>query len=863
MAVETAGRQNGKHQSGRLPLQLNFEDMASEMKLQSRWMLWRYEERDGKYSKVPYQINGKKASSASSLTWNTFENTIEAFLAGGYDGIGFALGNGYVGIDMDNCIEEVGLSPQAREILEFMDSYSEISPSGTGVHIICRGNFPETGRRKIGLEIYGRGHFLTVTGAVIEGSPKSIQERTDALITLYREYFDGPPSGQAMEVKNFSSDASSLDDIEIIARAAEARNGDLFRRLMAGNTSDYPSSSEADLALVDILAFWTRDGSQIDRIFRRSGLFRDKWDREDYRRRTINAALDKVKDHFGTPRDLTGGEEPLTEGGNATRLIRIHGTNMKFCHSYKKWYIWDGHRWKPDSDGEAIRLAEDVIRLLYREAAEAGDLTTRNKFAAFARACDRSTHLKNLLDIAKNRPGIAILADQLDQSEWLLNVSNTTLDLRTCKPVEPNRAFLMTKVAGAEYDPSANCPRWEQFLDEIFGGDQELISYIQRAAGYSLTGSMSEQVFFFCYGSGANGKSVFLDLLRSLLGDYAQQTDFGTFLVQRNERVRNDLAALVGARVITASEAEEGVKLSMQVIKHWTGGDPITTRFLYGEFFSFKPMGKIWLAANTKPIISERNHAAWRRIHLIPFQVTISQDKQDRELGDKLLKELPGVLNWALAGLREYLRLGLKPPMAVQAATEAYRRDSDSLQAFIGECCVVKVGLSIQNKKLFGAYEAFCRSRGYEPLSNRKFIEELRAAQAVREENVSWAGITWHGIDLVPSGDAHDHQFTKNDSSRLDGLDSTGEAGRSHKTFSCAPHVGELVQYNQVNQENESHDAVNAFLDSPGTSSVGLDAMSSQDRPCANCGVALKDDSEGPCGQDCIYKTHVSSDKLE
>ena len=508
---------------------------------------------------------------------------------------------------------------------------------------------------------------------------------------------------------------------------------------------------------------------ELSRAAMSAGLDRDEIDR------TIRSGLESGarhpreiprpdKAHIGRGGTRSGGEvarlggdgeegigEPATDGGNAQRLIRLHQNNIKYCHTFKKWMVWDGHRWKIDGDGSIYRLCDDVIREIYFEAASCMDSKDRQEWAKFAIRSDSGRGYRDMLFLASFNKAVAITSDQLDTNPWLLNTENFTIDLKTFEAREPSREDLITKSAGAVYDPSAKCPIWLQFLDKIFRGDKDLISYVQRAAGYTLTGSMVEQVYFFCHGTGANGKSVFLATLRALLGDYAKQASFDTFLIQHTAKVRNDLAALAGARIITASEAEEGARLSMQVIKSWTGGDPITARFLFGEDFTFKPTGKIWMAANTKPVISERNYAAWRRVHLIPFLVTIPPEEQDRELEKKLLEELPSILIWALDGLKEYHRIGLQPPEAVKAATDAYRRENDSMAAFLSECCEVRKLAICKNSDLITAYRLFCGMVGYEPISQRKLSEDLIGRPGIRQTRDRALGMIWHGIGLSQS----------------------------------------------------------------------------------------------------------------
>ncbi len=447
--------------------------------------------------------------------------------------------------------------------------------------------------------------------------------------------------------------------------------------------------------------------------------------------------------------------EELTEGGNAHRLERIHGDDMRFNHTHKKWCLWDGGRWKVDGNGGAARLADDVVASLYLLAAKTTDSKERDRVAGFAKISDSRKGIANMLALAANREKFALTAGDFDQDPWLLGAGEVTIDLKICEAIEPRRSDLITMQAGTVYDSFADCPLWKKFLKDIFAGNEDLINYIKRADGYCLTGSTSEQVFFFCHGTGANGKSVFLSVLRALLGEYAKQADFSTFLVQRNEKVRNDLAALAGARVITAVEAEEGGRLSMQVLKSWTGGDPITARFLFGENFTFKPQGKIWLAANTKPAITERNYAAWRRVHLIPFNVTIPPEKRDQNLENKLIAELPGIFNWALEGLRDYLKVGLKTPEAVARATAEYRKENDSLESFIAECCELGKLKVCKNSELYPNYVSFCNMSGLTPLSQHKFSPEMNSKPGVSSRKSKF-GVEWKGLDLKPDwkGDA-------------------------------------------------------------------------------------------------------------
>ena len=462
----------------------------------------------------------------------------------------------------------------------------------------------------------------------------------------------------------------------------------------------------------------------------------------------------KAKKAHKTQQIAVVGDEPLTPRGNAERLIRLFGTSMRFNHTDGKWYLWNGSIWYPDDNGGAFRRSEEVVVELYRFASEADDSAKREIRSQWARRCDGMGGYREMLEIAKNKHPITSTIELFDQDPWLFTCQNVTLDLQSGVVTEPKPSHFITKAASVVYDPDAKAPLWDAFLKDVFRDssgdpDGELISFVQQAVGYSLTGSMAEQMFFFCYGAGANGKSVFLSVIRDMMGDYARQTDFNTFLVQRNESVRNDVAALAGARFVTALESEEGKRLAMALIKAWTGGDPITARFLHQEYFTFNPVGKLWFASNTKPMITERNKGAWRRVCMIPFTVSIPPEMQDPDLEDKLLKELPGIFNWALDGLKKYLEVGkLELPSGVTNATKLYREEYDSIGSFIQSRVKYDKNAYILGKELYSAYEEFCEEAGYTPLGKRKFNQEIESEPGVMKSDFRQS-IKWIGIELL------------------------------------------------------------------------------------------------------------------
>lgn len=351
-----------------------------------------------------------------------------------------------------------------------------------------------------------------------------------------------------------------------------------------------------------------------------------------------------------------------------------------------------------------------------------------------------------MLRLARSEPGVVVFPQNLDANPLLLNCQNGTLELEASRLRKHQRNDLITKLAPVDFDPTARCPFWEEFLEEIFAADHELIAFVQKAIGYALTGNMREQAIFLLYGTGANGKTTFLETIRAMLGDYARNTNFSAFLQGQNSSARNDLARLVGARFVTASEVEEGRRLSEDVIKQITGGEPLTVRFLYGEFFEYRPQCKIFLAVNQKPVIRGTENGIWRRIHEIPFTQTIPGAKQDRSLGEKLRGELPGVLRWAVEGCARWLEPGLTPPAAVVQATLRYREEMDPVGGFLEGCCVAENSAITPAAELYARYKEHCTANAEKAISIVEFGRRLadrgyKSAKAGKTRKRAWKGL--------------------------------------------------------------------------------------------------------------------------
>jgi len=418
-------------------------------------------------------------------------------------------------------------------------------------------------------------------------------------------------------------------------------------------------------------------------------------------------------------------EAPLTELGNMERFIGEHGENLLFCPQTGKWYVWNGHTWEIDSNGHVHYLAKSNARKLLDEARRINDDLKRNALLKWAILSERKHIIDNVVALSKTDPAIAISISRLDSNNFLLGTKNGIVDLNTQKIITEKTKDCVTKICNVEYNSQAICPRWDSFLEEITASNKKLTNFLQRMAGYCLSGSTEEQCLFIFHGGGANGKSVFTNILKSLFNDYAVQTPPETLMVRNNQGASNDLARLRGARLVLATESEENQTLAEAQIKQMTGGDVIVARHLYSEFFEFIPNFKIILTTNHRPKITGTDHAIWRRIRLIPFTVTIPEEKRDPKLSSILMGELPGILNWALEGFKQWQEQGLNPPRCILEATSGYRTEQDVLGEWLFECTIQVSNKTILTFQLYDSYVIYCDEAGLSQVSKNKFSRSL------------------------------------------------------------------------------------------------------------------------------------------
>ena len=595
----------------------------------------------------------------------------------------------------------------------------------------------------------------------------------------------------AQTYTNGTGPALNLTDEDLVERASRAQNGPKFQRLWDGVITGYPSQSEADEALLCILAFWTqKDPGSMDRLFRASGLYReDKWEREDYRTRSINGAISKTSETYqprvittttttstrngtgptraqtaattdgtydgpyeGPPVDLGPIVDPETgeivatgapkqkwdyraeDGGILDLWIKQHSHEWMWITGYDCWYRWNGTHWAKDETLQMHHQTQKLIDRLNWDAQQAkkrakleqdkeGELVANGYISATKRTAAR---MRSVMEIAQ--PHRAVAAATLDAGN-VINLANGTLDLDTLKLRAHNPTDHLTYTLPYSYDPKADAPRFKRFVGEVLvkeestTPDTDLVHLFQELWGYTLTVDTSQHVMMWLSGEGGNGKSVALNVLQALLGPMACNVNFQTLGTPGDYT----LADLPGKRLVLSTESERGGTAAEKQIREIASGDRQRARAIYGTPFEFKPVAKIWWAMNDRPVIKDTSNATWRRLKLIPFHRTFSKEEQDTQLEQTLLSELPGILNWALVGLKRLRTVGsFTEAAAVTDAVAEYRKETNPVAQWLEDRTVALPTPSTLSSELYTDYDLWCHKNGRHSLNATNFGTELK-----------------------------------------------------------------------------------------------------------------------------------------
>lgn len=514
----------------------------------------------------------------------------------------------------------------------------------------------------------------------------------------------------------------------------------------------YTSHSEADLAFANDLAFWCgRDFHKMDTIFRNSTLMRDKYDEKHgavtYGTSLLNKAINETPNVYNPEIDSQDSESGYSftfnekkskfiprswdDQGRGLRMKDQFSEVLKYNAVDKKWFFFNGSYWQEDIGAQKVELAaEKVVNSIKLEKPDLSfsTKTTEDKMMSEWRKFqkDSRSHIAKVHMINEFQKYVIINHGYFDKDNMLLNTESGYVDLSNGELHDHDIKKNFSEQTIAEYSDNVDAPLWNQFLNQIFDNDEELIHYVQKAVGYSFTGSVEEQAMFLLLGNGRNGKSVFINTIRNIAGSYAKQMNVDSIIVHNASNSANsDIARLENTRLVTSSEINEGSRLDESLVKQLTGGDRILARYLFGSEFEYNPKFKIWMATNHLPIIRGTDDGIWRRLKIIPFNVQIPKSKVDKQLENKLKSEWAGILNWIVQGAIMWQQEGLQDPASVSEMGEEYRKEMDPLESFLSEECIAGSGYEIKARDLYNGYRHWADQSHEYKMSVTKFGKEM------------------------------------------------------------------------------------------------------------------------------------------
>jgi putative DNA primase/helicase len=746
----------------------------------SRWLVWRAKPKgNGKTDKIPCSVaTGAPCDEDDPANWASFTDALAYWQANRekFAGLGFALGGGFAGTDLDGCRDpETGEThPAALEIIRDLNSYSEVSPSRTGIKVFMLADLGDReGNKKKGMswggdvEIYWRERFFTVTGCHLKGTPPTVEPRQAELEALHCQVFG---EQQPQEARPRPEPVPlDLSDSELLEAAFRASNGTEIRGLFEEPGQD--GNSEGDARLAGMLSFYSGgDPATLERLMRSSKRWREKWDSprrgETWIGRECRMALERHTGDFYAPRRSAPGPgsvpdpneraraagvsdqaEPegqgaaaraeavkvasrpatglmrfnRTDSGNGEVIAHLYGDRLRYDEKLKRWLRWGEHLWEPATEGQLTGLAKRAARARYKGAPEGeeGDAERRWAFGSESKA-----KVEAALFMAKATAPIMDDGAGWDANPMLLGCPNGVVELATGTFRAGRPEDRLTLKVGVPYDPEAECPLWLQFLGDVFRGDAALQEFVWRALGYSLTGSTKEQLFFLLHGSGGNGKTKLLEVLRYVLGDFAHSAPFSLFDYSCRNQHPQALAQLEGRRFVTASEPSENCRLNEDRLKALAGGEPVTAHLMRQNDHTFENTAKVWLGVNYKPRVLDDSDGFWRKARLVPFtrrfvypekleaNPTLLLDPDvlpaDRDIAEKLKAEATGILRWAVEGAALWATGGLREPDCVRVASEAWREEADPLGDFFASCCTIGEKCRVPAGDLYRAYCKWC-----------------------------------------------------------------------------------------------------------------------------------------------------------
>ncbi len=717
---------------------LKFQNnIPEELRKQPNWVCHR--------DKVPVSaVTGQNASCADPSTWCTFETAI-AYADANDLGIGyqFSAADDIVGIDIDHCIiKECIDDNRIKNILKEANSYYEVSPSGTGVHIYVRGTWDSKrygNKANLGdgmaIEVYNESRYFTVTGHKPEKVPSTINKAQGALDQIAKEFFT-EKSASSANIGNSATvtcqDSPSLTQEQEDLIEAEVERSEIFANHWQGERPNGDESKDDFALICNLLKLFHNNVDVAKAAFLASPHTTTKDDkhraklfgREDYLQRTLEAAVTAVESGEELQEDYALLQFPDNDAGNADKFLHLFADRVRYCYRESQWYVYSQNHWHPDFDGEVQALTEELYERFQH-------ITTRyddERVKAAKRLGDearRSTMLKAAANKCK------VKSEDFDKHNHFISAANGIVDLQTSKLVEFNPAYLLRQRTDVAYNPDAPEPtRFLQFLNEIFCGDQRLIEYCLRLLGYLLTGESREQTFYIWHGEGANGKSVLVNLLHRLFKDITAFLAQDALLLKNSSSTNPSLFSARFSRICFVNETNRRDALNTALVKALSGGDVTAVRTLYKGHVDLEARFKIVFVTNHLPNLDWNDTAILRRVKIIPFKRIFTEEEQDNRLIDKLYEEREGILKVLVEQAVRYYNEGMPiEPDSMKAELNAVRLEDDSVYAFFNEKLERTFIDSdrLQARPLFDSYREFCSSEAISQVSEVVFAKKMAA----------------------------------------------------------------------------------------------------------------------------------------
>ena len=726
-----------------------------DLKKQKNFICWNYDEEKGKVPKS-YKNIATGTNEEYSKTWCTYEEAKTAKEKYGFDGIGFVIPKDYFGIDIDKRNFE---DTTTKDILSNFDStYVEKSPSGKGLHIIGKVDLTKIPKNADGtklnekyyqknphnkIECYIGGltnRFFTFTENVIEY--KSINDCTEQLLTFLDKYMKRETKETTVIADSDILDMACGDIIEIIKTSEQAEK---FNKLFfAGDSTAYgEDESCADMALCSILAFYCgEDVELIDKLFCKSKLYREKWNRLDYKHSTIKKAIALCKGKFyknGVNFRMLEKLKKLTpekryshnDIGMSELFADMFKSQLRYNTTAKQWYYFNGKVWKEDAGAMIARQkVKELSKTLLSYIPYIKDEEKKDTYLKYIKTLGNYNTRKKILEDSQSK--MFISQTDFDKNKDLYNCQNGTLNLKTSKFTNHNPDDLLSKISNVVYNPKANCPQFKKFMNEIMLHNKNKIDFLQKILGYSLTAETLLEKCFILYGKTTrNGKGTLMDTILYMLGDYGMTAVPETLALKKwkdSSKASGDIARLNGCRCVNIPEPSHDMVIDSALLKTLTGRDKITARFLNQNEFEFYPMFKLFINSNYLPIINDDTVFKSNRINVITFDKHFTEEEQDKTLKDKLKEEneLSGIFNWCLEGLNNFYEEGLTTPKEIEDTTAEYEKKNDKIDKFFKQELVKNSKKNVSCNNTYNKYCEWCDKNKLPYLSKGEFMQYLK-----------------------------------------------------------------------------------------------------------------------------------------